>query len=117
MLGVIVAITLASTANLHLQFNQIEDTAKKEILRNTRSSVRRSAWWLIYLFSMGLLLVIIKPLLPESDLCMALANGGAILIVVFNILVLTDLTKLAFSIPPRFKLFDNDENETEETDS
>ncbi len=111
LLGVIVAITLASAANLHLQFNQIEDAAKKIILIKTRMAVRRSASWLIGLFSLGLLLVLIKPLLPLSDISMSLANGLAILIVIFNILVLTDLTQLAFSIPPMFKLLEDENND------
>ncbi len=115
LLGVIVAITLASAANLHLQFNQIEDSVKRTILIKTRIAIKRSAFWLIGLFSLGFLLVMIKPLLPTNEISMSLVNGAAILIVIFNILVLTDLTQLAFNIPPIFKMLDDEE--TDETNT
>ncbi len=113
LLGVIVAITLASAANLHLQFNQIEDSIKKTVLTKTRIATKRSAFWLIGLFSLGLLLVLMKPLLPANEISMSLLNGAAVLVVIFNLLVLADLTQLAFSIPPMFKMLgdeDTDEN-------
>lgn len=114
LLGIIVAITLASAANLHLEFNKIEDTAGREFLSKTRASVKRSASWLIGFFSLGFLLVIAKPLVPVGEIITAFINGLAVVIVVFNILVLIDLTQLVFKIGPMFKLFQEDENEGED---
>lgn len=111
LLGVIVAITLASAANLHLEFNRIEDAAKKIILTKTRAAVKRSALWLIALFALAFLIVIIKPLIPANDIGYSLLNGMAVLIVLFNLLVLVDLTQLVFRIQPKFKMLSDEEYE------
>ena len=42
-LGVIVTITLASAANLHIELNKIEEAAGKSAFVNTRVSIKRSA--------------------------------------------------------------------------
>jgi hypothetical protein len=112
VLGVIMAITLASAANLHLEFNKIEDVAQKTILTRARAAVRKSAFSMIVLFTFAVVIVTVKPLLPPSDVMMSFANGATLLIVLFNILVLTDLTKLVFTIEPLFKMMPKDEETT-----
>jgi hypothetical protein len=104
VLGVIVAITLASAANIHLEFNKIEDRAQQEILMNTRRALKRAAHSLLILFCCAVMVVVAKPLLPSTQIAQALVNGLALLIVLFNVLVLIDLTRLVFRIEPMFKL-------------
>ena len=63
VLGIILAITLASIAQLHLAMNQIEERYQQDGgLRDTRSGVHLAAHVLIVLFFVGVLLVVIKPL-------------------------------------------------------
>lgn len=102
LLGVIVAITLASSANLHLEFNKIEEHAGRAVLTSTRGAVKRSAGWLIAVFCLAFFISLIKPLLPDSEVAMSLVNSIVILIFLFNILVLIDLTRLVFRIEPEF---------------
>jgi len=117
LLGIIVAITLASAANLHLEFNKIEDTVGRAFLSRTRNSVKRSVSWLIGGFSFGFLLVVAKPLLPPVETSTALINGIAVLIVIFNILILIDLTQLVFKIRPMFEIVKEDGIEDESSES
>jgi hypothetical protein len=49
-LGVILAITLASAAQLHLAFNAIEERAEKTVFKKSRDGLRQAASWLIGLF-------------------------------------------------------------------
>lgn len=114
VLGLIVAITLASTANLHLQFNQIEDHVRTRFLNSTRASVKNSSYWLVFVFVMGIIAVTAKPLLPAHAVSSALVNGFVLLILLSSILVLIDITRLVFQIPPMFEVTDEtDEEETE----
>lgn len=115
VLGVIMAITLASAANLHLEFNKIEDAANRTFLTKTRSAVKLSAFSLITLFSLAVVAVVIKPHVSESDVAMSFVNGFALLIVLFNILVLVDLTKLVFSIEPLHKFITKDESQNKKS--
>lgn len=111
VLGVFVAITLASTASLHLEFNRIEYAVKKTFLSGTRAAVKKSAISLIALFAMASALVVVKPLLDtQSEVAMAIVNGLALLILIFNLLVLVDLTQLVFKIEPIHKLLGEEDD-------
>lgn len=110
-LGFILAVTLASAASLHFEFNRIEDETGKPLTRSRRS-VRRSAYSLIVMFVAGGFVAILKPLLPEPAYNSAVANSIAILIVYFNLSVLLDLTRTVFGVPAVsvIKARDNDKS-------
>lgn len=116
LLGVILAITLASAGNLHLEFNRLESKVRKSFLSSTRASVKRSSYSLIILFLVGFIVMIIKPLVPQVEIAMALINGLAVLVVIFNVLVLIDLTSLVFKIEPAFKILPHIDDSNEATD-
>lgn len=100
LLGVIVTITLASAASLHFELNRLEEAAGKCGFPRTRAAIRQSANWLIGLLLFALVLIVAKPLIGQGDVATSLVNGGALLIVLFNVLVLIDLTQIAFKIGP-----------------
>jgi uncharacterized membrane protein YhaH (DUF805 family) len=97
VLGVIVTITLASAANLHIELNKIEEAAGKSAFVNTRGSIKRSARWLIASLIVAVLVVLIKPLVAANPVvhqtAASLLNGAALLIILADILVLIDLTQ------------------------
>jgi hypothetical protein len=103
LLGIIMTITLASAAGLHLEFNKIEERHKGRFLIETRRGVKQGAYCLIVLFAVSVVLVVVKPLVHESAHIEALINGAVIFIVIWNVLILLELTQLAFSIQPDFK--------------
>src|SRR5690606_5909899 len=63
VLGVILAITLASAGQIHLALNRIEERQQKIFLIKTRAGVRSAAYWLIGLFLLAVVLVVVKPLI------------------------------------------------------
>ena len=97
-LGFILAVTLASAASLHIELNKLED-ATKVPFPNARRGIGRSAYSLIILFLFSVILVIVKPLLPEDQSAAAISNSIAVLVLYFNISVLFDLTRTVFNIP------------------
>ena len=101
VLGVIVTITLASAGQLHLSLNQIEEKHQnKNSFVDTRVGIRRAAFALIWLFVFSVALVIFKPILATNDWSQTLFNGTAILVVVWNVLILTALTEAVFALKP-----------------
>ena len=106
-LGVIVTITLASAANLHLEFNRVQDRTR-EALPEARGAVKAYAILLMVLFAGAFALVILKPLLAIKPIANAGFNSVAIVIVALSILSLADLTLAIFRIPPLESL-DNDD--------
>ena len=106
LLGVIIAITLASAGQIHLSLNQIEEKSKKEGFHETRKGLRVAIKWLIGLFMLGLILVIIKPLIPNCDkneILHAIINGTAVFIVIWYILIMYSMTEAVFAIKPQIE--------------
>lgn len=98
VLGVILAITLASASQVHLTLNKIEEEYGKRRFVKTRANIKQASSWLIVLFAGAVALLIIKPLLPQTPVFHAAANSVAIMIVLLEILILVDLTQLVFAI-------------------
>jgi hypothetical protein len=95
---VIVTITLASAANLHLELNKLQEATGEPFL-GSRRAIKLSAYCLIILLAFSFVLVIVKPLISSQEHIAAVCNSLAILIFYFNILVLFDLTRTVFKIP------------------
>lgn len=99
-LGVVVTITLASAANLHFELNKLEAEKGVRGFVKSRQSIRQSANWLIGLLVLAVVLLVVKPSFGATDMAQSIANGLALVIVLFNVLVLIDLTQMAFRIDP-----------------
>lgn len=101
-LGVVVTITLASAASLHLEFNKIEERSG-ETMREARVAVGRSAFALIIIFAAAIPLVIAKPFVLGFPIAESLLHSVVVLMLVINIAILADLTMAVFKIPPARK--------------
>jgi len=106
-LGVVVTITLASATNLHFVLNGLEEREQRRGFWKARAAIRRSATSLIVMLLMAIALTVAKPLVvaatPTSGVSASLFNGAALLIVLFNVLVLIDLTQAAFQVGPNIE--------------
>ncbi|HZH52730.1 MAG TPA: hypothetical protein VEZ16_12705 [Microvirga sp.] len=99
-MGVIVTITLASAANIHIELNRYEEAHEGVSFANTKRHVRHSAYALVGALCASILTVVIKPLVSGTETGQAVANGFALLILVFSTLILIDLTQAAFALEP-----------------
>jgi hypothetical protein len=99
VLGVILAITLASAGQLHLTLNQIEERHDRVIFLKMRAGIKSAASMLIALFVAAVLLVVCKPLVSSNnDAVATLFNGGALFLLLWNVLLLISLTQGIFGI-------------------
>lgn len=98
VLGVILAITLASAGQLHLTLNQIEEKYGKHSFPRMRSGMKQAATALIILFVLAILLVVVKPLAASTNWQQSLFNGAALFILLWNVLLLVSLTHGVFAI-------------------
>lgn len=99
-LGVLVTITLASAANLHIELNKMEEKIQKRVFTKTRASIKKSCGWLIALLIIAVVLVLSKQYVLSLPVMLALLHSAAILILLFSVLVLVDLMNTAFAISP-----------------
>lgn len=98
VLGVILAITLASLAQAHLSLNRMEEQRGYEFLDDTRKEIKDAAFWLIGLFVLAFILTMAKPLVCQTETASAIVNALAILILTFYILILADVTMAVFDL-------------------
>jgi hypothetical protein len=97
---VIATITLASTSQIHLAFNAMEERLGRRGLQKTRAGVRQAAYALILLLGASLALATVKPLLGTEPSTIALCNGLALFILLWSLLILLSITRLVFAIHP-----------------
>ena len=97
-MGVIVTITLASAANLHIELNKCEERVQKPVFTKTKLDVRHSAMLLVVMLVVSLVVVIAKPLLSGGPSGESFFNGAAVMIIIVSIMTLADLTLAAFSL-------------------
>lgn len=100
VLGVILAITLASVVGIHFEFNKLEERHGKVFLAKSRQNLSNNSYSLIGLFVLAVALVSIKPILCGGPTAQSVANLGALFILIWHVLLLVSLTELAFAIGP-----------------
>ena len=104
VLGVILAITLASAAQIHLAFNRIEEQHKvRNALEKSRRELRRATLSLIILFVVGVLIVALKPIAGAGSATgESVFNLASMFVLLWQVLILVSLTELVFHIEPEF---------------
>lgn len=100
-MGVVVTITLASAANLHIELNKLEDKLDAPVFRGTKRDLRHSAFTLVGALVAAIVLVIIKPLVVGCAVPEAVANGAGVTILLISVLILIDITSAAFQLDLR----------------
>lgn len=98
ILGVILAITLASLSQLHLSLGRLKSKIGVDGLSEIRAEIRSSAVWLILGFIFGLIAVVLKPLIVFGHAGEASVNAFCMVILLFYILILSDITLSVFDI-------------------
>lgn len=101
ILAVIVTVTAASSANLHLSFNRAEEVSgKKGLFDEARKEVNRGAVLLLVLFLVALLALLIQAGIPDAPMVEASISAGLLVLLLLNVLVLIDLTLTIFAVHP-----------------
>ena len=103
LLGIIMTITLASIASLHLEFNKIEERYKRRGLTKSRHGIMQNAYCLIGLFFLSVIIVVAKPVAHGGEAVEGLFNGAALIVLLWNILILIEITQTAFAIQPHIE--------------
>lgn len=103
VLGFITALSNASILSIFLHLNYLEDEVEF-IATNTRRGLRLSAISLVVIFLAAFAIVILKPILPAWEVASAIANALGILLVVFALSVLRDITLTVIKIPSKRRI-------------
>lgn len=97
ILGVIIAIFLPSAANLYIRLAELEVLTKKSLSRY-RDIIKFNCNELIALFILTVIALPIKGGNAEIPWLVAVVNGGALVVLLANVLALADLTRAMFDV-------------------
>ena len=106
-LGIVVTITLTSVTSLHLEVNRLEDR-RAQSFPQTKRSIRRSGFSLIISLLVGLVIVVSELFIGRYPTWSSLLFVWAVLVILFDICVLWDLTKAILTIPSSLESGDSD---------
>ena len=101
ILAIIMTVTAASVANIHLVFNRAEETIKKpNYFGGARKEINEGFWCLIVLFLVAIIALIIRSSFIGDLFWVSLLNGLGLVILLMYILVLIDITTAVFAMHP-----------------
>lgn len=106
LLAVILTITMASVANIHLSITRSLQSAIKDVEKRKkveakaatplRNEINSSAWLLFWAFVVCFVVVLIKGQFPKSLTVASMVNGVGIVVTLVNLFVIRDIYKTTF---------------------
>jgi hypothetical protein len=99
-LAVIVTITIASIATIHIWFNELEEKHEKRVFGGARRDINNSAMWLVGLFAATVLLLIFRAFFT-SDMALSLFNGAGLIFLFVTLFVLIDILGVVRALTPK----------------
>ena len=99
ILAVIMTITIAGSAQIHLELNKIEEQRGAELFRDVRLDVGQSCLFLIVGFIAGIIIVALKAIMEDPRL-ESFMVGLALVVLLGYVLVLHDIVGSIFEIKP-----------------
>jgi magnesium-transporting ATPase (P-type) len=102
IMAVIMTISIASIATIHIWFNELEDKHGNKVFGAARREINQAAFYFIGLFLAQLLCLIVRSLsiFEGSDIAMSLFNGGSLLLLLCSVLTLMDIMGVVRALTP-----------------
>lgn len=104
LLAVILTVTLASVANIHLAINRIiarhlsGNAAQVKIAEEVKSETKANAWTIFYSFFFAVLILFVKGLNDADALIVSACNAGMLWLLFLNLMCILDIYKVIYGI-------------------
>ena len=101
ILAIIMTVTAASAANIHLVFNRAEEAIKEQgYFDGARKEINHNVFFLIGTFIATVLILIVRSHFLDSVTLESCFNSLCLIFLLINILALIDTTRTVFAITP-----------------
>ena len=104
LFAVVLTVTLASVANIHLAINRMiaqsfrNDETARRMANGIKGEIRDNSRIIFISFFAALFALIIKDLIPDETLHIAIANGFLIWVLVLNLLTIMDVYNVVYGL-------------------
>jgi len=100
IMAVIMTISIASIATIHIWFNELEEKHGQRVFGKARREINHSAFVMIWLFVGQLALLIIRSMFLENVTAISLFNGVSVLLLLASVITLLDVMGTVKSLTP-----------------
>lgn len=104
LLAVILTVTLASVANIHLAINRIiakhlaGNADQVEVAEQIKAEIKSNAWVIFYSFIVAVLILFVKGLNEADELIVAICNASMLWVLFLNLLCILDIYRVIYGI-------------------
>lgn len=104
LLAVILTVTLASVANIHLAINRIiakhlsANAKQVQVAEEIKSEIKSNAWVIFYSFIVAVLILFVKGLNGSDLLMISVCNAAMLWLLFLNLLCILDIYKVIYGI-------------------
>jgi len=103
IMAVIMTISIASIATIHIWFNELEDKHQQKVFGAARREINQAAFFFIGLFIAQLVLLVVRSLtiFEKSDSATSLFNGASLMLLLCTVLTLADIMGVVRALTPQ----------------
>lgn len=104
LLSVILTVTLASVANIHLTMNKIvankfgNNPKLKDAATEVKNELKDNCWYIFWGFVAAAILLVAKGSIPNGDLALSIIHGMVLWILALYVLCMYDVYQVVFGI-------------------
>jgi uncharacterized protein YacL len=102
IMAVIMTISIASIATIHIWFNELEEKHQKRVFGAARREINQSAFTFIGLFVAQLVCLFVRsiPIFENSDTAISVFNGISLLLLLCSVITLWDVMAVVRALTP-----------------
>ena len=100
IMAVIMTISIASIATIHIWFNELEQKHDQRVFGKARREINQSAFVMIWLFVGQLALLIVRSSFLESAGIVSFLNGASVLLLLASVITLLDVLGTVKALTP-----------------
>ena len=99
-MAVIMTISVATIATIHIWFNELEQKHDKKVFGRARREINQSAFLLIWLFFLQLAVLIVRSYFDGNDIAISLFNGASVIVLIASVFTLMDVMAVVRALTP-----------------
>lgn len=102
IMAVIMTISIASIATIHIWFNELEEKHARKVFGAARREINQAAFYFIWLFIFQLVLLVVRSLsvFDHSDIARSLFNGFSLILLLCSVFTLLDILGVVRALTP-----------------
>ena len=104
LLAVVLTVTLASVANIHLAINRIvanylsHSAEQKKVAEKIKAEIKGNAWVIFWSFAVAIVILFVKGLNQSDPLIVAVCNASMLWILLLNLLCILDIYRVIYGV-------------------